>query len=151
MSTISAHPTNSYGALHEQRCVDWWGVKIIPATIPLPEGEETAETSTEEEKWLRCAACGARLTPSHSRIEVNGAHEHAFMNPSGLRFTVACFATAPGCMPDGDPSAVWTWFPGHAWQIALCKACGVHVGWSFQAIASESTSTFHGLVRDRLV
>ena len=75
----------------------------------------------------------ARLTPPRARIEVNGAHEHEFMNPSGLRFDVACFAVAPGCVPDGERSTVWTWFPGRAWQVALCKGCGAHVGWSFHA------------------
>jgi hypothetical protein len=70
------------------------------------------------------------------------------MNPSGLRFTVACFASAPGCMPDGERSTVWTWFPGRAWQIALCKACGTHVGWSFHG---SDVSPFHGLVRSRIV
>jgi hypothetical protein len=120
-------------------------VKITQGAI-LPEGAEGSESSTEEEKWVRCTACGARLARDRSRISVNGAHEHAFMNPAGLRFTVVSFAAAPGCLPDGEPSTVWSWFPGHAWQIALCKACGVHVGWSFHA----SETNFHGLIRDRL-
>lgn len=70
------------------------------------------------------------------------------MNPSGLRFDVACFSVAPGCMPEGERSAVWTWFPGRAWQVALCKGCGSHVGWSFHA---DGLSPFHGLVRARIV
>jgi hypothetical protein len=123
-------------------------VKVTTGTQPRPEGAEDAESSADEEKWVRCAACGARLAPERARIEVNGRHEHEFMNPGGMRFVVACFATAPGCMPDGEPSTVWTWFPGRAWQIALCKGCGAHVGWSFHAAGSPS---FHGLVRDRIV
>jgi hypothetical protein len=43
---------------------------------------------------------------------------------------------------------VWSWFPGRAWQIALCKRCGVHVGWSFHA---GEAAPFHALVRDRIV
>lgn len=70
------------------------------------------------------------------------------MNPSGLRFDVACFSIAPGCMPEGERSSVWTWFPGRAWQVALCKGCGSHVGWSFHA---DGLAPFHGLVRDRIV
>jgi hypothetical protein len=124
-------------------------MKLTPGPQTRPEGAADADSATrsEEEKWVRCAACGARLAPERARLEVNGAHEHAFMNPSGLRFVVACFAVAPGCVPEGERSTVWTWFPGWAWQIALCKACGVHVGWSFHA---AEASPFHALTRDRI-
>lgn len=123
-------------------------MKLTPGTQTHAEGAEDAESVTEEERWLRCAACGARITPERARIDVSGAHEHSFMNPSGLRFVVACFATAPGCMDEGERSTVWTWFPGRAWQIALCKGCGAHLGWSFHA---ANVAPFYGLVRDRLV
>jgi hypothetical protein len=123
-------------------------MKLTPGTQTLPEGAADGESVTEEEKWLRCAACGARITPERARLEVNSAHEHEFMNPSGLRFVVACYSVAPGCVPEGEPSTVWTWFPGYAWQIAVCKACFAHVGWSFHA---GEAVPFHGLVRDRIV
>jgi hypothetical protein len=122
-------------------------MKLTPGTQTRPEGAEDAESVTEEEKWIRCAACGARLAPERARLEVNGGHEHSFMNPSGLRFVVACYSVAPGCVPEGERSTVWTWFPGRAWQIALCKACGVHVGWSFHG---DDASPFHALARDRI-
>jgi hypothetical protein len=94
--------------------------------------------------------CGGRLAPERARIEVGGRHQHEFMNPSGLRFVIVCYATAPGCVPEGERSTVWTWFPGRAWQIALCKTCGAHVGWSFHAPASADGGGFHGLIRDRI-
>jgi hypothetical protein len=124
-------------------------MKLTPGPQSLPEGSAAAETSIEEERWLRCGGCGARITPERARLEVTGAHEHSFMNPSGLRFVVACYAVAPGCTPAGERSTVWTWFPGRAWQIALCRACGVHLGWSFHA--DDDAAPFHGLVRDRIV
>lgn len=123
-------------------------MKLTPSTTPGTEPTPDDASDTQEEAWIRCAACGARLAPSRARLEVNGAHEHEFMNPSGLRFVIACFGVAPGCMPEGERSTVWTWFPGRAWQVALCKACGTHVGWSFHA---EELSPFHGLVRARIV
>ena len=126
-------------------------MKLTPGTQTLPEGAEKPEDAEEEERWVRCAACGARIAPERARIEVNGAHEHSFMNPSGLRFVVACYSVAPGCVAQGEPSTVWTWFPGHAWQIALCRACGAHLGWSFHAVGFASAAPFHGLVRERLV
>jgi hypothetical protein len=123
-------------------------VKLTTPTTPGPDLAPDDARETGEEAWVRCAACGARLAPSRARIDVNGAHEHSFMNPSGLRFEVVCFAVAPGCMPDGERSTVWTWFPGRAWQVALCKGCGSHVGWSFHA---DDVAPFHGLVRARIV
>ncbi|HEY8074437.1 MAG TPA: cereblon family protein [Labilithrix sp.] len=106
-----------------------------------------SDDETDLEKWVRCAACGAGLAPEKARIAIGGAHEHEFMNPAGIRFRVACFASAQGTTADGERSKVWTWFPGHAWQIALCRACGAHVGWSFHA---DSGVSFWGLVVDRI-
>jgi len=103
------------------------------------------ETLTEDERVIRCAACGAPVTKERSRISINGAHEHEFMNPSAMRFTVQCFADAPGCTPEGERSSVWTWFPGFAWQIEACLTCRAHLGWSFHGARS-----FYGLIRDRL-
>jgi hypothetical protein len=123
-------------------------VKLRRGEHALPERLEGEEPSalTDEERAVRCAACGARVTRNSSRTAVNGAHEHAFMNPSGIHFTVQCFAEAAGCRPEGPRSAVWTWFPGFEWQIELCRACGVHLGWSFHG----PSRSFYGLVTDRL-
>jgi hypothetical protein len=114
-------------------------------TKAAPGEAPAAEVDAEE--WLRCAACAAEVTPRKAAISVNGAHEHEFMNPSGFRFRVACFATAPGCAPDGPRESVWSWFPGHAWQVELCRACRVHLGWSFHA---PSGASFWGLIADRV-
>jgi hypothetical protein len=113
-----------------------------------PASADASEVATEDERWVRCAACGASLAPEKARIAIDGAHEHTFMNPAGIRFVVMCFASAPGCAPEGERSTVWTWFPGHAWQIEHCRSCGAHVGWSFHAVAGGRA--FWGLVADRL-
>jgi hypothetical protein len=122
-------------------------VKIRGVPTPSSEGAPEEGIETEEERWVRCAACQERVAKDAARIAVNGAHEHSFMNPAGLRFTVDCFASAPGCIPDGERSTVWTWFPGYAWQIALCRRCGSHLGWSFHG---SDGASFHGLVADRI-
>ena len=124
-------------------------MKITTDTAGAPDAAPLGETDVELEAqdWVCCVACGGRLARERTCIDVDGSHQHSFMNPSGLRFVVACFAAAPGCVAQGEPSTVWTWFPGRAWQIALCKACAVHVGWSFHA--SES-SPFHALIADRI-
>lgn len=117
------------------------GAGAAAGTAGAEDSEDAAERS------VRCAACGARLAPVSARIEVGGAHEHEFTNPSGLRFVVACYGAAPGCAGEGDPSAVWSWFPGRAWRVAVCRACAAHVGWSFE---KADASPFWGLIRDRI-
>lgn len=114
-----------------------------PATTT--DRERDFQRDDEEERWLVCVDCGARITRNDAVLSINGAHEHEFMNPSGLRFTVRCFTRAPGCLSFGERSKVWTWFPGFAWQIELCRACACHIGWSF-----HGASTFYGLIRERI-
>ena len=46
-------------------------MKLTPGTQTLAEGAEKPEGTTEEERWLRCAACGARIAPERARIEIN--------------------------------------------------------------------------------
>jgi hypothetical protein len=97
----------------------------------LPQETASADEFVERERWVRCRTCSARIAPEASRTTVAGAHEHTFLNPAGMRFVVRCFGVAPGCTPEGDRSTVWTWFPGFAWQAALCGSCASHLGWSF--------------------
>lgn len=43
---------------------------------------------TDDDPWVPCSACGAPLAPERARIDVDGAHEHSFLNPAGMRFVV---------------------------------------------------------------
>lgn len=104
------------------------------------------DAETELERAIRCAACRHPITSERERVEVHGAHEHRRVNPSGHDFHVGCFARAPGCSAEGEPTLHWTWFPGHAWQVALCASCGVHLGWAF-----SGEGTFHGLILRQLL
>ncbi len=96
---------------------------------------------------LRCGFCGHPITAASTRMEVDGAHEHRRENPAGYVFRIGCFRAAPGCVGQGEATEHWSWFPGYAWQVALCRGCGGHLGWSFQMEGSR----FHGLIVDRLV
>ena len=93
-----------------------------------------------------CATCGHAITSEQERISVLEAHEHRFMNPAGLLFHVGCFARADGCLPIGEPSDDYPWFPGYHWRIALCAGCSDHLGWLFQS----GERAFFGLRLDRL-
>ena len=107
---------------------------------------EDEDARAREERAVVCAACNHALTKTSARIEVDGAHEHAFANPAGLTFRIACFKGAPGCRGFGEESTVWTWFKGYAWRVTLCGACGEHVGWAYRSDASA----FFGLITARI-
>lgn len=109
------------------------------------EVEDQDELRAAPDPWLFCADCDARVARPAAAIEVGGKHVHEFVNPAAEAFTVRCFAEAPGCMPAGDRSTVWSWFPGHAWQIELCRGCLRHLGWSF-----HGKTVFYGLIREAL-
>jgi len=111
-----------------------------------PEKQTERETRQGEDVVVVCAACNHALTKASARIEVDGHHEHAFANPDGYTFRVACYRDAPGCTGAGPESTFWTWFKGFAWRVALCGGCGAHVGWSYRSDASS----FFGLVVDRI-
>ena len=103
-------------------------------------------TGQGDGRAIVCLVCGHKLTRANAAIPVAGSHTHAFMNPGGFVFEIACYRDAPGTVGVGPPSAEWSWFPGHVWRVALCGGCRCHVGWSFR---SES-AVFFGLVQDRV-
>lgn len=111
-----------------------------------PEAREGDEREARTRRAILCGACKSVITTRGSRIEVHGAHEHRRVNPSGVDFHLGCFARAPGCLVEGDPTTFWTWFPGYAWQIASCRACGDHLGWAFSGDRS-----FFGLILPRVI
>jgi len=109
------------------------------------EPETKDEPRTDEH--IRCADCGHTITSDAHRIEVNGALEHRFMNPSGYVFDIEVFRAADGCAHEGEPSSEFTWFKGYDWRYALCGECGLHLGWRFEAAGLDA---FHGLIANRL-
>ena len=112
---------------------------------PPVELASDSETRESLPTWVVCATCGARITLSASAVAIRGAHVHELVNPSAITFVVRCFSTAPGCMPIGERSKEWTWFPGYEWQIELCRACASHLGWSY-----HGQRRFYGLIRDAI-
>jgi hypothetical protein len=115
-----------------------------PADVRKPEKRDAP--GDDAGRALVCVACLQAITHSGARIEMSGGHAHTFSNPHGIVFHIGCFAVAPGCGPASEPSTLHTWFPGYAWQIAVCRGCGEHLGWLFRSLDSR----FHGLILDRL-
>jgi hypothetical protein len=112
----------------------------------LRPSEKTAPVD-HEDRLLLCAACGHGITSASACTTRSGRHSHTFANPHGFVFHIGCFATAPGCRASSTPSIDFTWFPGFAWQIGVCRGCGEHLGWLFRS----AEDTFCGLILDRLV
>jgi hypothetical protein len=96
--------------------------------------------------WLTCAQCGNNVARTSDRIEVNGKHEHTFINPMGVIYRIGCFGAAPGTIEVGQPSDEFAWFRGHLWRIAVCSRCTNHLGWSF----TSDSAQFYGLVLENL-
>jgi hypothetical protein len=96
----------------------------------------------DEDDPIRCRSCGEALAPRSARIDLT---PDTFVNPDGVVFELVGVREAPGSATVGAPTLYWTWFPGCAWQVALCRSCGAHVGWAY-----TGASTFWGLIRDRV-
>lgn len=132
--------------------------EIIPPRcflrIPLPEyrGEQRADIEEEKEKKeetaILCAQCRHSITSPRERIDVQGMHCHTFFNPYGIIFEIGCFRAAPGCRYAGPATGEFSWFPGYSWVVAVCSACGSHLGWLYSAPDKDG---FHGLILDNLI
>jgi hypothetical protein len=107
-----------------------------------PDHAASVSERPREDRAVLCARCGHTLAKARDAIEVSGAHVHEFANPSGVAYRIGCFADAAGCAHAGERETFFSWFPGHAWQVALCAACGAHVGWAFMSISAG----FYGLI-----
>ena len=99
-----------------------------------------------DERPLLCAICRSVVTEPAQAIEINGRHEHAFFNPAGIAYELRCFRQAPGANIQNKPTAEFSWFAGYLWQIAVCTACGAHLGWRF-----TGPSSFYGLIGAKLI
>lgn len=98
---------------------------------------------------LLCISCREEVTGDRARIDVAGAHRHDFFNPQRIHYAVACFAPAYGCRAVGEQTDRFTWFAGYSWAIALCRRCGMHLGWRF--VSAGGGHRFFGLIESRLV
>ena len=110
--------------------------------------EDEVKEETVDKKWhIICAECSQGITGDSERIEVNGAHEHTFINPSGIIFHIGCFARVFETKISGSATEQWCWFKGYNWRIVCCARCGTHLGWVYMA---HGEIRFFGLIFNRL-
>ncbi|WP_051283897.1 cereblon family protein [Desulforegula conservatrix] len=108
---------------------------------------DEAYAKHEDENFILCRNCGSPLTSINFKISVNGNHTHAFVNPYGMVFEIACFSKAPGCSAASRPSDEFSWFKGHTWMVSVCKLCLNHNGWLFES----KDHFFFGLILDQII
>lgn len=62
-----------------------------------------------------------------------------YCNPAGyIHETISFYKVIENSTQMVDrPSTDFSWFPGYAWQIALCSKCSTHVGWKFIAVSKN--------------
>ena len=119
--------------------------KDLPGTI-VQTGTDS-ESREEEKPVIACALCRSYVTEPEFKILMKETHTHVFANPHGLVFEIGCFSSAAGCIPASDASDEFSWFPGFAWQIGICRQCGSHLGWIF----NSGDERFFGLILDKLI
>jgi len=129
----------------------------VPHGAPGGATEVDDGEAPAEERAVVCTACEAPITSARARCERAGKHRHTCANAHGYVFEIVCFSPAPGVRGEGGWETFFSWFPGYAWQIALCAGCGAHVGWSFRASQGSNAEArrgegepFAGLRTDRV-
>lgn len=139
VSTNTVHPPEHKVFKGDQR--DFKGRKA-------PETKDQLDDHDGEKRWIRCKACGNKVTHAACRVTVNGRHRHVFNNPAGYVFEIGCFSMAEGCARKGQLTLEFTWFTGYHWSFAVCAACSAHLGWVYQAGSGEA---FYGLILAQLI
>lgn len=126
-------------------------LRFDKSTPWTPAGHTRKQPDTEEQlqpkSAICCANCQHQITEHAALMELAGAYTHVFTNPGGFTYEISLYAYAD-CVTHGPATMSDTWFPGYAWQLALCSSCHEHLGWRYRRSGSAA---FFGLIRDRLV
>jgi len=112
------------------------------------EGEAEPEKSPDSEKgvYVFCKFCRNIISSKQEIIDINGSQFHVFKNPAGIIYHIVCFNRACGCLPMGEPTDEYSWFPGCLWCYALCSKCLNHLGWYYRSRGGG----FFGLILDNI-
>lgn len=105
--------------------------------------------------YFDCKRCKTRVA-SYSDIfaMAKGNVNANYCNPAGyIHETLTVNKTLEESVRIFDrPSTDFSWFPGYAWQIAVCSKCSSHIGWKFTAVTKNlKPKSFFGLTCKSLV
>lgn len=111
------------------------------------DARHSTSDARERRRLLACARCRRVITSTADRIDVNGSHEHTFVNPDNQRFLIGCFGRVTGLRCVGPSSMEFTWFASYSWQSEVCGGCRTFLGWLYR----RGEHLFHGLVLSELI
>lgn len=99
--------------------------------------------------FFDCKRCKTQIA-SYSDIfaMAKGNVNANYCNPAGyIHETLTVHKTSEDALVIVDrPSTEFSWFPGYAWQIAVCSTCQSHIGWKFSALTKHlKPKSFYGL------
>lgn len=124
----------------------WLDSGLDPSFTEIAE-PVSSDPDARSARRLLCSRCAHTITNAAAGISIQGSHVHQFVNPVGLSFEIACYATAPGCFSTGQATEQYTWFSGYRWRVAACARCTTQLGWSYHG---RDRDGFFGLIRNRL-
>ena len=103
------------------------------------------------EQRLVCLDCRAVITSRESALSLDReSPERVLFNPAGIVMRVLTVRHATGLELVGGRTDEFTWFDGYTWRIALCRDCGQHLGWLYEALDDRTPASFWGLLVERL-
>jgi len=116
-------------------------------------GSATEATRGESgARAILCRTCRTRLSDPGAVFPMKtGGATGVFMNPHGFLHEVVTVRRAENIVHLGWPTTDFSWFPGYAWEIALCAACREHVGWRFTPAQEAEPAVFWGLRRPAII
>ncbi len=118
----------------------------------LRDREVRIDDGEGSEGRLRCRDCRALITSREQAFCADGEQpERVFFNPAGLVMRVLTVRHARGLGLVGGRTDDFTWFAGYSWQVAICAACGQHLGWLYEAMGERTPVAFWGLLIERLI
>lgn len=117
-----------------------------PTRTDTPDADTETEDGSPDERWIRCAGCGAPLARPADRFTMPGHGPVAsFVNPAGYVHELMTLEAAPGAVWAGPRVPADSWFPGYTWRFAVCAVCEGFLGWHYEATGDAAPRTFWGL------
>lgn len=90
--------------------------------------------------FFLCKRCNSKISMYNDIFPMSkGNLAGNYCNPAGyIHETISFYKVIENSTRMVDrPSTDFSWFPGYAWQIALCSKCSTHVGWKFIAVSKN--------------
>lgn len=98
-------------------------------------------------KNYHCVRCGAFISTSSALVAINGATDHSYVNPAGVRCNFLTFHSCDNILEHEDLFLEHSWFPGYGWRFLTCSSCYSHLGWKWDAVKQRMTrESFYGLL-----